>query len=164
MTIDANLAEELMDTQEAQRAVRREYVLGFCFMHYMSEVVLIKKNKPEWQRGLLNGVGGKIEPGETPLQAMNREWREETGGRELAWNHFLTMEFKGASVHVFKRQLTGGIEVSSTTDEQVGIYNVQEVLRCPIVIPNLRWIIPMALYDSQTHESHWKGAPIIKYP
>lgn len=29
---------------------------------------------------------------------------------------------------------------------------------------NLAEELPMALYDSQTHESHWKGAPTIKYP
>jgi 8-oxo-dGTP pyrophosphatase MutT (NUDIX family) len=30
------------------------------------EVLLIEKQKPAWQRGKLNGVGGKIEPGENP--------------------------------------------------------------------------------------------------
>ncbi len=55
------------------------YVAGFLFEPYMERVVLIQKEKPTWQKGRLNGVGGKMELGETPLQAMQREFREETG-------------------------------------------------------------------------------------
>ncbi len=39
-------------------------VAGFLFDESRERVVLIKKQKPEWQSGRLNGVGGKIEPGE----------------------------------------------------------------------------------------------------
>ena len=55
------------------------YVVGFLFNPDMTEVVLIKKNRPDWQKGLLNGVGGKIESGEDPITAMIREFKEETG-------------------------------------------------------------------------------------
>lgn len=164
MTIDSHLAEELMDSQEAQRIFKRAYVLGFCFMWGGSEVVLIRKNKPAWQKGLLNGVGGKIESNETPSQAMAREWVEETGAPSPAWNHFVTMDFSGAVVHVFKCVLTGFLEVKSTTDEAVFMFPVSAVPGSSIIIPNLRWLIPMALYDSQTDQPHWKGAPTLKYP
>ena len=53
----------------------KEYVVGFMF----SEEIL--KNKPDWQAGRLNGVGGKVEPNEYPDQAMVREFEEETGVR-----------------------------------------------------------------------------------
>ena len=33
----------------------------------------------EWQAGLLNGIGGKIEDGEAPIEALVREFAEETG-------------------------------------------------------------------------------------
>jgi 8-oxo-dGTP diphosphatase len=42
-----------------------QYVLGFLFDPSQKDVVLIKKLKPEWQKGKLNGVGGKIEEGES---------------------------------------------------------------------------------------------------
>lgn len=54
------------------------YVLGFAFLG--NRVLLIRKTKPAWQAGKLNGVGGKVEPFDADLEAaMIREFREETG-------------------------------------------------------------------------------------
>ena len=56
-----------------------EYVLGFAFDQKYSRVLLINKNKPGWQAGLKNGVGGKIETYDpTVAHAMVREFEEET--------------------------------------------------------------------------------------
>ena len=57
------------------------YVAGFTFSENDTDVLLIEKQNPAWQRGFLNAVGGKIEPGEQPLEAMTREFKEETGVR-----------------------------------------------------------------------------------
>jgi 8-oxo-dGTP pyrophosphatase MutT (NUDIX family) len=86
------------------------YVVGFALDEEEGTVLLVRKAKPEWQAGLLNGVGGKMEevckdcyawkgerpdgydpdahahdPGtrrwETPVAAMVREFHEETGRR-----------------------------------------------------------------------------------
>lgn len=54
-----------------------EYVLGFAF--YKDKVILIKKNRPEFQKDKLNGIGGKIEKNEDAIGAMVREFKEETG-------------------------------------------------------------------------------------
>lgn len=54
------------------------YVLGFAFDD-LGRVALIQKEKPAWQKGRWNGVGGKVEEDETPTQAMVREFHEETG-------------------------------------------------------------------------------------
>jgi 8-oxo-dGTP pyrophosphatase MutT (NUDIX family) len=59
--------------------VFHRYVLGFVFNRNLGRVLLVLKNRPAWQANKLNGIGGKIEVGETPLQAMEREFREETG-------------------------------------------------------------------------------------
>lgn len=55
------------------------YVVGFLFDTKKTVVLLVEKKRPEWQKGLLNGVGGSIEEGETPEQTMHREAREEVG-------------------------------------------------------------------------------------
>ena len=57
----------------------KRYVVGFLLNYDRTQVVLIRKNRPAWQAGHLNGVGGKIEMGETPIEAMTREFEEETG-------------------------------------------------------------------------------------
>jgi len=56
------------------------YVLGFAFSEDLERVVLIEKNRgPACNIGKLNGIGGKIELGETSPDAMEREFLEETG-------------------------------------------------------------------------------------
>lgn len=55
------------------------YVLVFVFSSDYRRVLLIEKTKPEWQAGKYNGLGGHIEPGETPEEAARREVQEESG-------------------------------------------------------------------------------------
>lgn len=57
----------------------RRYVVGFIFSLDRQSVLLIRKNRPQWQLGKLNGIGGEIEKGETPHAAMTRECAEECG-------------------------------------------------------------------------------------
>ena len=49
-----------------------------CFLLYGDQVLMLHRNFPPNQ-GLWNGVGGHIDPGETPRQAVIREVKEETG-------------------------------------------------------------------------------------
>lgn len=49
-----------------------------CFLLHDQQVLLLRRKYPPLQ-GLLNGVGGKLEPGETPLDCILREVAEETG-------------------------------------------------------------------------------------
>src|ERR1700675_3013232 len=84
---------------------RTKYVVGFILDPTLSKVVLIRKMKPEWQNGLLNGVGGKVGdtiPGETPQQAINREFKEEAGVEGLDWTEFLTLLTPRSELHFFR--------------------------------------------------------------
>lgn len=71
------------------------YVVGFLFdglkIVSVPHVVLIRKARPAWQKGKLNGIGGRVQPGEAPLAAMRRESREEAGCDPTDWDHFATL-------------------------------------------------------------------------
>ena len=56
-----------------QTKVDQEYVLAFIFDENLEKVLLIQKQRPKWQAGLDNGIGGKIEEKETAINAIKRE-------------------------------------------------------------------------------------------
>lgn len=56
-------------------SAKKKYVLGFFFTP--EGVVLMFRTKEDWQQGLWNGIGGSIEDGERPREAMVREFEEE---------------------------------------------------------------------------------------
>jgi 8-oxo-dGTP diphosphatase len=120
------------------------YVCGFMFDNDRSVVALIKKKRPAWQAGKRNGIGGHIEAGETPLAAMRREFFEETGVAYLDWEQFTTLRGDGFEVVFFRAFTNHVFSVQSMTDEQVSLVPPRHLL---LVIPNLRWLIPMALHE-----------------
>jgi 8-oxo-dGTP diphosphatase len=71
----------------------QKYVVGFMFDESMMNVALIRKQKPQWQAGLLNGIGGKVEENELPSKAMVREFNEEAGLLTFVatWINFCSM-------------------------------------------------------------------------
>lgn len=122
-----------------------EYVVGFLFHPQRQAVALIRKNKPEWQKGLLNGVGGKIEPGENPVEAMTREFTEEAGITLTRWRLFRTEKFSsGTVVHFFSAvsRLSEWDSIKSKTDEEIVLWRGD--IRDEQLIYNLRYLIPMA--------------------
>src|SRR4051794_29957490 len=80
------------------------YVLGMAFSRDSRSMVLIEKKNPEWMCGFLNGVGGKIEPGETPIKAMQREFREETGVNTSThdWDLCFRTEGRESTIHFYR--------------------------------------------------------------
>lgn len=77
--ITSALAQARIDLNPPPAQIKDQYVLGFAFDKEFKHVLLVWKNRPRWQAGKLNGVGGKIEPGEAVRAAMVREFQEETG-------------------------------------------------------------------------------------
>lgn len=47
-----------------------------CFIKQGEKILILNRNFPEWM-GVWNGVGGKINDNETPLECILREVREE---------------------------------------------------------------------------------------
>jgi len=122
----------------------KEMVVGFYYNTLKSSIVLIRKNKPEWQNGLFNGIGGKIEDGESPYHAMKREFIEEANLLVYNWKHFVTItNFKDKS-RVYFFCTFGSLEgIESVTDEIVSIFDINYLPEN--MIPNLRWLIPLGI-------------------
>lgn len=72
-----------------------------CFIRQADKIYLINRRKPP-NMGLWNGVGGRIEPKETPRQCVAREVREETRIRlstyAFRFAGIVTMEWAGDPV------------------------------------------------------------------
>jgi len=100
----------------------KRYVLGFVFSPDLAKVYLIRKNRPEWQAGLLNGIGGKIELGETEKEAMEREALEESGyyGEWIYYGHMGNFGpyFSAWSCAVFYSVMKEGCEVPETREDE----------------------------------------------
>jgi 8-oxo-dGTP diphosphatase len=128
--------------------MRTVYCVGFAFDEPGAHVLLVEKRRPRWQAGLLNGVGGHVEPGELPVEAMAREFEEETGvaTTEGEWRHFATVVTDRSEVHMFSVRLPlGRVAAARTvTDELIQAYGVREVPELD-TLPNLAWLVPMAL-------------------
>lgn len=137
-----------------------EYVVGFMYADTSRGVVLIRKNRPDWQAGLLNGVGGKRERGETLVQAMVREFYEETGVATVEgdWSQFCELEDteRGGRVAFFAmldRSLDLYAAVESRTDERIEKWAMDPAV--PLgTVPNLRWLIPLGWYHLTERAIH----------
>ncbi|PHM66910.1 NUDIX domain-containing protein [Xenorhabdus sp. KJ12.1] len=122
------------------------YVTGFMFSEDKKHVALISKLQPSWQKGQLNGIGGKIEIGETPQQAMAREFAEEAGinTQPEEWKLFTVLTRPDAYQVNFLYTYDDRVYSAKSVEKE--IVNIYEAQSLPDnVIYNLRWLIPMAL-------------------
>lgn len=122
----------------------QQYVLGFAFNLSGDRVALVRKARPDWQAGKLNGFGGKVEPGETPHAAMHREFLEETGQHAALWQHFARLQDPGTfRVDCFWTfaQLD---QLRSTNDEPI-VRPLVAKLGEHFLVPGVSWLIPLAL-------------------
>lgn len=130
-------------------------MVGFMFNSDSTRVLLLHKQSPLWQRGRLNGVGGKMEPGETIGQAMVREFLEETGVAtpRRIWMAFATLAVEGAGptdgiVHFLAAFDDDAYRLArSVTEEPVVPVHCDQIFLRSTPEPGLhelQWLIPLA--------------------
>jgi 8-oxo-dGTP diphosphatase len=130
----------------------QSYVVGFAFSNDADHILLVRKLRPEWQKGALNGIGGKIEGGEVPMEAMHRECMEEAGLR-LAWQHRGVMsgvngDGKPFECHIFYAYSDTVWDFEQKEDEPLGIYGTDD-LGEETLIRNLRFLIPFGRHNDR---------------
>lgn len=126
----------------------------FSFMG--DSVLLIKKERPLWQRGLYNGIGGKQEKGETSVQAMVREFEEEAGIKTEAcdWRPLINMvQSHEWDVKVFYCYDNNLFNFKNKTDEKCMVCNPDKLPSN--IVSNLKWLIPLALDSSIKWDSNF---------
>jgi 8-oxo-dGTP pyrophosphatase MutT (NUDIX family) len=129
-----------------------EYVLGFAFTPSKGGVLLIRKNRPAWQAGKFNGVGGKIESTDPTVEdAMCREFYEETGipTQESQWSLF-AQHVKdtpdGYHLHVLSTVLTEAqCQQSAMTTDEEPVWHTVTFHHDPDLVSGTRMYIEMAL-------------------
>jgi len=128
-----------------------KYVLGFAFNECKNCVILIEKQKPEFLKGKLNGLGGKIEGCELPNSAMSREFKEECGIETSPsdWNRFSVLDGPDFLVYVFKTTLKDELFLSAKQTEKEKIFLLPiSILKKKKCVSNIHWLIEMALDES----------------
>ena len=128
---------------------KTKYCLGFAFNEKLTDVLLIEKQKPDWQKGKFNGIGGKIEGDELPINAMVREFQEETGlfVPSHQWRYVVKMEGEDWIVYAYTCKTDDVFEANTETDEMVTLIGLDSLDKYNL-ISNLYWLIEMCLDKS----------------
>src|SRR6187551_944090 len=102
------------------------YACGFLFSPDRARVLLIRKRRPAWQAGKLNGVGGKIEPSDdSPLAALTREFREEAGITIEIRHVSPTLTAPDSHTHIYRA--AGDVAAPRpNTDEQLEVHPTRD--------------------------------------
>jgi 8-oxo-dGTP diphosphatase len=88
------------------------------------------KNRPEYQAGLHNGLGGKVEVDEKPKHAMAREFEEETGVHILPkhWVQYgIKTDNKTHFIDIFYTRTDQVYNCRTIEDEEVLVVRVDEL-------------------------------------
>jgi 8-oxo-dGTP diphosphatase len=124
-------------------------VATLLFVVRAGEILLIRK-KRGLGAGKVNGPGGRLDPGETPLQAAKREIREELGvtvdeARELGELSFQFVDGYKLHCHVFRADDCAGDAIE--TDEAIPMWTPVDALPFDEMWQDDRLWLPMLLDD-----------------
>ena len=94
------------------------------------EILLLKKNNPDWQKGLYNGIGGKVELNTTPLETIIKKCQEELGVNISNWIE-LDSEISSSGIEIvyFLTTLNEGEikNLQSQTDERSELFSINNL-------------------------------------
>ncbi len=129
-----------------------------CFLTRGEHVLMLHRQKPPNQ-GLWNGVGGHLEPGESPRECIVREVREETGffldqvtlAGLLTWDGF---EIPAGGLYIFTAEAPAG-EPQFCAEGELAWKPRGWVFSSPDVVSNIHIFGPCVLDGSPPQVYHF---------
>jgi 8-oxo-dGTP diphosphatase len=136
------------------------YRYTLIFLTRGTDVLMLHRRNPPNQ-GFWNGVGGRLEPGETPLAGALREVREETGYNldAIQFRGLLTWEGHSETaggLYIFSAAVPEGTPAAPRDDEGVLAWKPREwVLSSGEVVSNIPMFAPYVLGDAPAQDYHF---------
>lgn len=138
---------------------RKQYVVVYAPAK-TGRMPMVLKNKPDFLKGVLNLPGGKLEEGESSLEAAARELKEETG--IIPWAvPVLLGKITGnhSDIHVVRIEVKEQpLAPAEGETEEFSWQDIREVYQHPNLMPNLRLAVPLCLSGAQGWNIYdWSG-------
>lgn len=124
----------------------KKYTLGFVFNKNLDHVLLMHKNRPDWQAGKINGLGGKLEEGEDGVSCIQREVKEESGLdiEKDNWVYAGVLYSESFHMEVLCSTHEGNMEDAKTLeDEEIEWFQIESLPKN--TIDNLYWLVHITL-------------------
>lgn len=137
-----------------------KYTLGFLIKD--NQILMLNRNKSPWM-GSWNGLGGKINPNETPQACIQREIFEETGLRlkvenfifkgYVTWDEFDAM---GNGLYIYIYHLVDKIDLITPLKVDEGILDFKDIswissFENEGVAKNIPYFLPSVLNDKMNY-------------
>jgi 8-oxo-dGTP pyrophosphatase MutT (NUDIX family) len=127
----------------------KRYVVGLMIADGRF-VLLVEKKRDRCgvgQVGKLNGPGGEVRPGETPVDAVVREFREETGIGSFReeWSERVRLIGPKSTCHVFLCRVGSCFPPANVGDEPAAWHAIAGLSLSRLLLPDLQWLVPLCL-------------------
>lgn len=108
-----------------------------CYCFHNDKLLMLQRHPSKSQGGLWGIPCGKLEAGETPLQAVKREVKEEVGivldhPKYLSKLYFILQDLPYV-YHIFESQVDGAVILEESESMAYQWVSIEEAYRLPLI-------------------------------